>query len=120
MARKHRFRFGLPDVFAGRSSVVQGRRWLIVNSVCCAPHDGRGAEDWRRDKRPPSDSKSPRPIFRRGLDYCDDEYMPVICPTAQVLFLDRRGQTSITTSSTQFVPDLIRAGAMLHAPKALL
>jgi hypothetical protein len=26
MARKHRFRFGFPDVFAGRPSVVQGRR----------------------------------------------------------------------------------------------
>jgi hypothetical protein len=32
-----------------------------------------------------SDSKSPRRIFRRGLNSCDDEDMPVICPTCQVL-----------------------------------
>jgi hypothetical protein len=37
----------------------------------------------RREMRPPSDSKSPRPVSRRGLDGCDDEDMPVICPTAQ-------------------------------------
>jgi hypothetical protein len=36
--------------------------------------------------RPPSDSKSPRPVSRRGLDYCDDDNMPVICPTRQELF----------------------------------
>jgi len=36
--------------------------------------------------RPPSDSKSPRPVSRRGLDYCDDVNMPVICPTRQDLF----------------------------------
>src|SRR5437762_4418302 len=36
--------------------------------------------------RPPSDSKSPRPVSRRGLCYsCDDEDMPVICPTCQIL-----------------------------------
>jgi hypothetical protein len=44
----------------------------------------------RREMRPPSDSKSPRPVSRRGLDCCDDEYMPVICPTAQDFF-ERRG-----------------------------
>src|ERR1700680_1857238 len=32
-----------------------------------------------------SDSKSPQRIFRRGLNSCDDEDMPVICPTCQVL-----------------------------------
>jgi hypothetical protein len=36
--------------------------------------------------RPPSDSKSPQPVSRRGLDYCDDVNMPVICPTRQELF----------------------------------
>jgi hypothetical protein len=36
--------------------------------------------------RPPSDSKSPRPISRRGLQlFCDDDDMPVICPTCQML-----------------------------------
>jgi hypothetical protein len=39
--------------------------------------------------RPPSDSKSPRPVFRRGLDCCDDVNMPVICPTRQYLFFAR-------------------------------
>jgi hypothetical protein len=34
MARKHGFRFGFHGVFAGRLFVVQGRRWLIANSVC--------------------------------------------------------------------------------------
>jgi hypothetical protein len=33
-----------------------------------------------------SDSKSPRRIFRRGLCSCDDEDMPVICPTCQNVF----------------------------------
>ena len=34
--------------------------------------------------RLPSDSKSPRPVSRRGLqNSCDDEGMPVICPTCQ-------------------------------------
>jgi hypothetical protein len=33
-----------------------------------------------------SDSKSPRRIFRRGLGSCDDENMPVICPTCQNVF----------------------------------
>ncbi len=36
--------------------------------------------------RPPSDAKNPRPVSRRGLDYCDDVDMPVICPTWQDLF----------------------------------
>jgi hypothetical protein len=31
-------------------------------------------------------AKSPRPIFRRGLqNFCDGEVMPVICPTCQIL-----------------------------------
>jgi len=33
-----------------------------------------------------SDSKSPRRIFRRGLNSCDDEDMQVICPTSQNVF----------------------------------
>jgi hypothetical protein len=32
----------------------------------------------------PSESKSPRPVSRRGLNSCDDEHMQVICPTWQV------------------------------------
>ena len=34
--------------------------------------------------RAPSDSKSPRPVSRRGLNSCDVEHMPVICPTCQI------------------------------------
>ncbi len=33
---------------------------------------------------PPSDSKSPRPVSRRGLNSCDVEDIPVICPTCQI------------------------------------
>jgi hypothetical protein len=58
-----------------------------------APCGKRFTGDWCAP-RPPSDSgigirKSPRPVSRRGLNYnfCDDEDMPVICPTGQVLFL---------------------------------
>jgi hypothetical protein len=43
---------------------------------------------WRRDVRPPSDSKSPtknpRRFSRRGFNSCDDGYKAVICPTSQV------------------------------------
>jgi hypothetical protein len=44
----------------------------------------RVARMWRRDVRLPSDSKSPRPGSRRGLNSCDVEFMPVICPTCQI------------------------------------
>jgi hypothetical protein len=40
---------------------------------------------WRRDVRLPSDSKSPRPVSRRGLNSCDVGDMPVICPTCQII-----------------------------------
>ena len=45
---------------------------------------------WRRDVRLPSDSKSPRPVSRRGLNSCDIELMPVICPTCQIFLRDSR------------------------------
>jgi hypothetical protein len=35
-----------------------------------------------------SDSKSPRRIFQRGLNSCDDEDMPVICSTCQNVFVE--------------------------------
>ena len=68
MARNRRFRFGLPTVFAGRPSVGGvglGCQPILPDSVL-------------------SESKSPRRIFRRGLNSCDDEDMPVICPTCQL------------------------------------
>lgn len=92
MARKHRLRFGLPDVFAGRLLVLQGRRWRIANSVYCAvalvgaPGSGLLYESaaTRFLMRSRLDSKSPRPIYRPGLQIsCDVEHMPVICPTCQ-------------------------------------
>ena len=43
-------------------------------------------EDVALRMRLPSDSKSPRPVSRRGLqNSCDVELMPVICPTCQIL-----------------------------------
>jgi hypothetical protein len=36
--------------------------------------------------RLPFDSKSPRPVPGAGSKFCDDEFMPVICPTGQELF----------------------------------
>ena len=70
MARNRRFQFGLPIVFAGRPSVGGvglGCQPILPDSVL-------------------SESKSPRRIFRRGLNSCDDEDMPVICPTCQIVF----------------------------------
>ena len=42
---------------------------------------------WRRGVRLPSDSKSPQPVSRRGLNSCDVEFMPVICPTCQIFYV---------------------------------
>lgn len=50
MARKHRFRFGFPDVFAGRLRIVQGRRWLIANSFRCGRRDQRAQQGVVRDR----------------------------------------------------------------------
>ena len=44
MARKRCFRFGFPDVFAGRLRVWQGRHWLIANSVRCGRLDRRARQ----------------------------------------------------------------------------
>lgn len=51
----------------------------------------RRVETWRRDRRPPSDSKSQRKTrggyFRHGLyDFRDDDVLPLICPTGQLIF----------------------------------
>jgi hypothetical protein len=79
MARKRRFRFGLPIVFAGRPSVggvglgCQPIRYAAAATFCAL------GSVWPDSVS--SDSKSPQRIFRRGLNCCDDEDMPVICPT---------------------------------------
>jgi len=36
-----------------------------------------------------SDAKSPRPVSRRGLNCCEDDNVPVICPTCQICFAGR-------------------------------
>jgi hypothetical protein len=84
MARKRRFRFGLPIVFAGRPSVggvglgCQPIRFAAAATFCAL------GSVWPDSVS--SDSKSPQRIFRRGLNCCDDEDMPVICPTCQNIF----------------------------------
>ena len=81
MARKRRFRFGLPTVFAGRPSV--GGVGLGCQPGGQAARFGALGSVWPDSVL--SDSKSPRRIFRHGLNSCDDEDMPVICPTCQII-----------------------------------
>jgi hypothetical protein len=83
MARKRRFRFGLPIVFAGRPSV--GGVGLGCQPIRLAAAVRFGALGSVLPDGVLSDSKSPQRIFRRGLNSCDDEYMPVICPTCQII-----------------------------------
>jgi len=84
MARKRRFRFGLPIVFAGRPSVGGVGLGCQPIRFAAAARFGAPGSGWSDSVLP--DSKSPRRIFRRGLISCDDEDMPVICPTCQNVF----------------------------------
>src|SRR5882724_10211101 len=84
MARKRRFRFGLPIVFAGRPSV--GGVGLGCQPIRFAAAARFGALGSVLPDSVLSDSKSPRRIFRRGLNSCDDEDIQVICPTCQNVF----------------------------------
>jgi hypothetical protein len=78
MARKRRFRFGLPIVFAGRPTVGGvGLGWFVVAAKF-------GALGSVLPDSVLSDSKSPQRIFRRRLNSCEDEDTPVICPTCQL------------------------------------
>jgi hypothetical protein len=83
MARKHRLRFGLPIVFAGRPSV--GGVGLGCQPIRFAAAARFGALGSVLPDSVLSDSKSPQRIFRRGLNSCGDEDMPVICPTCQII-----------------------------------
>jgi hypothetical protein len=83
MVRKRRFRFGLPIVFAGRPSV--GEVGLGCQPIRFAAAVRLGAPGSVLPDSALSDSKSPRRIFRHGLNSCDDEDMPVICPTCQII-----------------------------------
>jgi hypothetical protein len=82
MAQKRRFRFRLPIVFAGRPSV--GGAGPDCQPILFAAVASFGALGSVLPDRVLSDSKSPQRIFRRGLDSCDDEDLPVICPTRQL------------------------------------
>ncbi len=84
MARKRRFRFGLPIIFAGRPSV--GGVGLGCQPIRSAAAAEFGALSSVLPDSVLSDSKSPRRIFRRGLNSCDDEDMQVICLTCQNIF----------------------------------
>ena len=70
MARRRRFRFGLPTVFAGRPSV--GGVGLGGQPIRFAAAASFGAPGSVWPDSILSDSKSPRRIFRRGLISCDD------------------------------------------------
>jgi hypothetical protein len=83
MARKRRFRFGLRIVFAGCPSV--GGVGLGDQPIRFAAAARFGALGSVLPDSVLSDSKSPQRIFRRGLNSCDDEDMPVICPTRQII-----------------------------------
>lgn len=82
MARKCRFRFGLPIVFAGRPSVGGGGPGY--RPVRLAAVANFGAFGGVLADSGLSDAKSPQRIFRCGLDCCDDENQSVSCPTCQL------------------------------------
>ena len=83
MARKRQFRFGLRIVFAGRPSV--GGVGLCYQPIRFAAAARFGALGSVLPDSVLSDSKSPQRIFRRGLNSCDDEDVPVICPTCEII-----------------------------------
>ena len=94
MARKRRFRFGLPIVFAGRPSV--GGVGLGCQPIRFAAAARFGALGSVLPDSVLSNSKSPQRIFRCGLNSCDDEDMPVICPTCQNIFAgSSKGRTML-------------------------
>src|SRR5436190_14326475 len=69
---------------------VRARRQKLKTRTATRLQTPRGNtltwDDSASRMRPPSGSKSPRPVSRRGLCYsCDDEDMPVICPTCQTV-----------------------------------
>ena len=82
MVRKHSFRFGLSIVFAGRPPA--GGVGLGCQPIRFAAAARFGALGSVLPDSVLSDSKSPRRMFRRGLNCCYDEDMPVICPTPGV------------------------------------
>src|SRR2546423_317729 len=82
MARKRRFRFGLPIVFAGRWSFGGGA--LVCQPIRFAAAARFGAPGRGLPDSGLFDSKNPPPIFPRRLNSCYDEDIQVICPTCQL------------------------------------
>ena len=77
-------RFGFAHRLRREPVCRRGRPRLLANSVRRRGRFGALSGVWPDSVSP--DSKSPRRIFRRGLNSCDDENMPVICPTCQNVF----------------------------------
>ena len=84
MARKRRFRFGFAHRLRRKPVCRRGRPRLSAIRFAAAARLGALGAVWPDSVSP--DSKSPRRIFRRGPNSCDDEDMPVICPTCQNVF----------------------------------
>jgi hypothetical protein len=65
---------------------VRACRLFKARTATRSRHPGVDARGRMRSRESalPSDSKSPRPVSRRGLNSCDVEDMPVICPTCQI------------------------------------
>ena len=83
-------RLNLMRFFPGRQSVcriMSAKNGSDGSALADASCDNRcHRERVALRMRLPSDSKSPRPVYRRGLqNSCDGELMPVICPTCQIL-----------------------------------
>jgi hypothetical protein len=93
MARKRCFRFGLPTVLAGRPPV--GGIGLGCQPIRFAAAASCGALGSGWPDSVLSHSKSPRRIFRRGLNSCDDEDMQVICLERYEFRLERTHEAVI-------------------------
>jgi hypothetical protein len=114
MVRKRRSRFGLPIIFAGRPSVggvgldCQPIRFAAAATFCAL------GSVWPDSVL--SDSKSPRRVFRRGLISCDDEDMPVICPTCQNIFAGSFKRPTMLLCMGSFWIFSSRGPSMLRKP----
>ena len=111
MARKRRFRFGLPIVFVGRPSFGGGG--LGCQFIRFAGAARFGSLGGRLPDSLLSESKSPQRIIRRGPNSCDDEEVPVICPTCQIISTRRlqsaRSGEMTTARQCLSIPSVIRA-----------
>ena len=84
MARKRRFRFGLPTSSPGARLSAGSALTVSQFGSPRRPGSARSAVDGLTAYR--LIQKTPRRIFRRGLNSSDDEDMQVICPMCQNVF----------------------------------